>query len=201
MSLAYALNELPADTPLAAILQRLVDDAFSALEGDRETARQFLARASALLRAEREKAPITVRRTSSGTLANWQVRKTADYIETHLEATISLSDLANLNRLSASYFTRAFRGSFGDSPHNYVMGRRVARAKYLMVTGDEPLAQIANVCGFADQAHLSRVFRRTEATAPNAWRRTHRCDPSLLAPDLHHPASRASSKSPPAVRA
>ena len=77
-------------------------------------------------------------------------------------------------RLSSSYFSRAFKVSFGCSPHSYILRRRIERAKFLMQGGDEPLAQVALECGLSDQAHLSRIFRRYVGCTPSRWRRTAR---------------------------
>ena len=74
-------------------------------------------------------------------------------------------------QLSTSHFFRAFRQTFGESPHAYIMQRRIRRAQELMLTSRLPLSQVALECGMCDQAHFSRAFRRIVGTNPNAWRR------------------------------
>lgn len=106
-----------------------------------------------------------------GGLAPWQVCKVLTHIEAHLGAPITTAELANLVRLSPFYFSRAFRRSFNDSPHAYLMRRRVERAQGLMLTTTTPLAQIAASCGLADQAHFTRLFRRFAGESPGTWRR------------------------------
>jgi len=71
------------------------------------------------------------------------VRKVSTYIETHLDAVISSADLARLAKESMYHFCRAFRESFDESPHKYVMRRRIERAKGLMLQTNLSLAQIA----------------------------------------------------------
>ncbi|KSB90815.1 hypothetical protein AS593_17230 [Caulobacter vibrioides] len=107
-------------------------------------------------------------------LAPWQASRAADHVERRLETTIRVVDLARATRLSPSYFSRAFKTTFGLSPQKYVVERRLARAKRIMLTTNEPLCGIAATCGFSDQAHLSRVFRRRVGAPPNAWRREQR---------------------------
>lgn len=68
---------------------------------------------------------------------------------------------------------RAFERTFGDTPHGHVMRRRVETAKTMMLKSAEPLSQIAYLCGFADQAHFSRTFRKLAGATPLAWRRAH----------------------------
>jgi AraC family transcriptional regulator len=106
-----------------------------------------------------------------GGLAPWQVCKVLTHIEAHLGASITTAELANLVRLSPFHFCRAFRRSFNDSPHAYLMRRRVERAQGLMLTTTTPLAQIAVSCGLTDQAHFTRLFRRFAGESPRAWRR------------------------------
>jgi AraC family transcriptional regulator len=116
--------------------------------------------------------------TPRGGLAPWQVRKVLTHIETHISAPITTAELANLVRLSPFHFSRAFRRSFNDSPHAYLMRRRVERSQGLMLTTTTSLAQIAASCGLADQAHFTRLFRRFAGESPGAWRRARATAPA-----------------------
>jgi transcriptional regulator GlxA family with amidase domain len=107
-------------------------------------------------------------------LAPWQLRRTYNFIEAHLDGDPSISDLAKECGLSASHFARAFRQSCGVSPHRWLLRRRVERAKRLLLEGEQGLAQIALACGFVDQSHLTRVFARSEGHTPAKWRRLRR---------------------------
>jgi transcriptional regulator GlxA family with amidase domain len=104
-------------------------------------------------------------------LAPWQIREVTTYIETNLESTITVKHLAALVRLSPFYFSRAFKVSFGDSPHGYLMRRRVQHAQGLLLSSNVPLGQIAAACGLADQAHFNKLFLRFVGENPGAWRR------------------------------
>jgi AraC family transcriptional regulator len=106
-----------------------------------------------------------------GGLAPWVVRKVSIYIETHLDSAISSADLAGLANHSVYHFSRAFRESFDEPPHKYVMRRRIERAQGLMLRTNLPLAQIAIDCGLADQAHFNKSFRRFVGQSPGVWRR------------------------------
>jgi AraC family transcriptional regulator len=109
--------------------------------------------------------------TPRGGLAPWQARKLTTYIETHLDSAIDSVTLAGLVKLSTSHFCRAFRDTFNDTPHTYVMRRRIEQAQGLMLQTNVSLAQIATECGLVDQAHLSKSFRRFVGESPGAWRR------------------------------
>jgi AraC-like DNA-binding protein len=115
--------------------------------------------------------------TPCGGLAPWMVRKVSTHIETHLDSAISSADLAGLAKQSVYHFCRVFRESFGESPHKYVMRRRIERAQGLMLQTNLSLAQIAIECGLADQAHLSRTFRRFVGECPGIWRRARAAPP------------------------
>jgi AraC family transcriptional regulator len=61
----------------------------------------------------------------------------------------------------------------GLPPMVYVAARRVERAKAMMTSTTERLTEIALACGFADQSHLNRSFRRMVGVSPGVWRRSH----------------------------
>jgi AraC family transcriptional regulator len=93
------------------------------------------------------------------------------HIESRLDTALETRHLASLVGVSKSHLCRAFKKTLGDSPHRYVLRRRVERAKRLMLTSDASLAQIAGECGLADQAHLNKLFRKFVGQSPGAWRR------------------------------
>jgi AraC family transcriptional regulator len=106
-----------------------------------------------------------------GGLASWQIRRVTAHIEAELAAKVRIRDLAGLIKVSSSHFSRAFKQSFADTPHRYVMRRRLERAKALMLATNASLGRIAADCGFADQPHFNRQFRGLIGENPNAWRR------------------------------
>jgi AraC-like DNA-binding protein len=104
-------------------------------------------------------------------LAPWQRMRIIRHIEANLADRLSTVQLAALVRLSASHFCRAFKANLGCSPHEYVIQCRIVRAKTLMRETGISLAQVALECGLADQAHLSRLFRRRVGISPSRWRK------------------------------
>jgi AraC family transcriptional regulator len=181
----FPVTESLLEGRLSQALVALLDEARYALDNDLGAARQFVERAAALIdrdHATCARALNGVREDGArddgvqerGGLAPWQMVRVARYIDANLESCTSNEELAGQVRLSRSYFSKAFRRSFGQSPHHYVIERRVERAKALMQATVDPLSQIATACGFSDQAHLARVFRRVAGQAPNLWRRERR---------------------------
>jgi transcriptional regulator GlxA family with amidase domain len=93
------------------------------------------------------------------------------HIEANLGTTIRNQELAAIARLKTFHFNVAFRNSVGDSPHGYLIRRRVERAQGLMLSTQKSLSDIAAECGLADQGHLTRLLRRIVGESPAAWRR------------------------------
>jgi len=169
MNVAPHFHGPAVDPASSATLARLLTEAFEGLDGDINRARECLSRAVALLDGRSQFGEPGCQ----GGLARWQACKISALVDAHLERAVRITELAASARLSESHFSRAFKAYFGRSPHQYILERRVARAQDLMLASDGRLSEIALACGFTDQAHLSRMFRRLVGAAPNAWRRAH----------------------------
>ncbi len=109
-----------------------------------------------------------------GGLAPWQLRRVNEFIEANLNGGPSIAQLARECGLSARYFARAFKQSSGVPPHQWLMQKRVARAKELLQKTGWSLTDVASACGFVDQSHFTRVFSRLEGDSPGRWRRERR---------------------------
>jgi AraC-like DNA-binding protein len=83
---------------------------------------------------------------------------------------VTLDALAREAGTHASHLVRVFGREYGLPPHRYVVGRRLDRARRLLLDG-EPIAEVAVAAGFHDQAHLTRHFRALLGTTPGAFRR------------------------------
>jgi len=108
---------------------------------------------------------------SRGGLAGWQVRRLESYVQENLANPIRIADMALLAKLSPHHFCRTFRASLNETPHTYVVRMRVQRASALLRTTSLSLCRIAAECGFADQAHFNKLFRKFLGQSPGAWRR------------------------------
>jgi len=112
-------------------------------------------------------------RVARGGLAPWQQIRAKEMLETHLDGTVALSEVAAECRLSTRHFARAFAQSMGLPPHRWLLQRRVEKAKTLLREAELSLSEIATKSGFADQSHLTRVFTQSVGESPGAWRRLH----------------------------
>lgn len=109
-----------------------------------------------------------------GGLAPGALRRVCEQLERQLDRKWSLNDLATIAGLSTCHFARAFRQSIGESPHRYLMRRRIVCASNLIRETDRTLADIALAMGFSDQSHFTRLFARHIGEAPRVYRRRHR---------------------------
>jgi AraC family transcriptional regulator len=88
-----------------------------------------------------------------------RVRRILDYIEDNIGGSLRLEELAGIARTSKFHFARAFANTVGVSPHVFVRQRRSSRAADHLMKSRMPLREIAQLCGFADHAHLTRTFK------------------------------------------
>jgi AraC family transcriptional regulator len=111
---------------------------------------------------------------SKGGLSRPGLRAVLDYIEDSLAEPITLRQLAHLARVSPRHFERAFRQAVGSPPHAYVIEKRVAAARSLLLTKPELTVEtVAMRVGFSSSSHLSAAFRRHMGCSPAAFRRMH----------------------------
>jgi AraC family transcriptional regulator len=149
----------------------LLDEAVRQLQPSEEAAQGTILEATSLLRQRIDSNSAQKFPDWEGRLLAWQARKVRDYIDHHLTGTIRVGDLCALIDRSEAHFSRSFKRTFGESPHAFVIGRRLELAGRCMLQTDASLSDIAQRCGFTDQAHLSKLFRQSTGQAPAAWRR------------------------------
>ena len=90
-------------------------------------------------------------------------------MEAHLAGEVRLGDLAAVAHLSPAYFCRCFKRATGLAPHQFLVRRRVARAKRLLGRGGLSLVEVALACGFGSQSLLNRHFKRVVGVTPGQW--------------------------------
>lgn len=105
-----------------------------------------------------------------GALPAGALRRVTDYIEENLADGLTLERISAVAHMSPYHFSRLFKASTGLSPHRYVVGRRVERARELLSKTSLPLHEVARLAGFTDQSHLARHFRRHLGVTPRRFR-------------------------------
>ena len=93
-----------------------------------------------------------------------------EVVKLHLFSNLKLEQLAKLCNLSLSSFKREFKKEFKDSPTNYIIGKKIEKAKKLLSVTDLPISEIAYETGFQDQLYFTRLFKRKTGKTPSTFR-------------------------------
>jgi len=104
-------------------------------------------------------------------LGGFELRRLLAHIEANLAVNLSLGEIASFAGYSASYLNTAFRQSVGMAIHEYVVRRRLDRARTLLATSTQSITRIALDCGFAHQSHMARHMKRVLGLLPSDVRR------------------------------
>ena len=110
------------------------------------------------------------RKPAGGWMTPQRLRLIDDLIEANLASKLSVHDLAGALGLSTGFFSRALKAAVGRSPHDYIVDRRIARARALLRASHSGLSAIALEVGFASHAHMAEHFRRRLGLSPSRVR-------------------------------
>ena len=97
-------------------------------------------------------------------------KRVLDYMADNYGTAIQIEEMAKKIGFSPAHFSRLFKSVIGDSPYQFLMRYRVERAAEMLSKTNDPLIDIALACGFADQPHLTRIFKKFRGTTPKSWR-------------------------------
>jgi AraC family transcriptional regulator, arabinose operon regulatory protein len=101
---------------------------------------------------------------------NRHVESAVEFINRNLDKSITVQNVADAVGLSASRLTQLFHSYVGQSPKRYVRRERVLRACHFLDATDAPISQIAELVGYPDPLHFSRVFRQVLGRSPRQYR-------------------------------
>jgi AraC family transcriptional regulator len=110
-------------------------------------------------------------RTYRGGLGRARLRRVDELVHARLEDELTLSELAESVGLSTAHFSAMFRQSTGETPHQFVMRKRIERAKAMLRAAEVRVLDVAVACGFKTQQHFARVFRWKCGSSPTEYRR------------------------------
>ncbi len=99
------------------------------------------------------------------------MRRLIEFVEENLDRDLSLEAMAEEVEISPLYLPRAFKSAVGQSPHQYVLARRIERARELLRDTDLPIVDVALSSGFSSQSHLSNWFLRMVGVSPATYRK------------------------------
>ena len=93
-----------------------------------------------------------------------------EIIDARMDSGLTVREIADHLGLSTGFFSRAFKSATGKTPHDYIVDRRISRARLLLRRSDLGLAEVAAASGFASHAHMTSQFRRRLGTTPSRLR-------------------------------
>jgi AraC family transcriptional regulator len=168
-----AIAKLSARRPCEWVRQvlTLLDEAARHLQPSEKVAHGALIKVTSLLRKQIDSDSAQQLADGGGRMLAWQARRVRDYIDGHITGPIRVADLCALIDRSEAHFSRSFKRTFGESPHAFLISRRLELAARYMLQTEASLSDIAQQCGFTDQAHLCKHFKQSTGQTPAAWRR------------------------------
>jgi AraC-like DNA-binding protein len=113
-------------------------------------------------------------RAGSSTRRETQLAAVRAFIDRHYAKPLSVGQLAARARLSPFHFIRAFYAAYGETPHHYLRGKRLQRARELLVTTPLPITDICDQIGFQSLGSFSSLFRRITGETPAQYRAARR---------------------------
>jgi AraC family transcriptional regulator len=106
----------------------------------------------------------------SGDLSQIHLDRVVDYIEAFIDRELTIEKLAKLASMNPIYFARVFKKRLGVSPHQFILFKRIERAKEMLAYSDAPIVDIALATGFSSQSHLSSTFKQVVGATPGNFR-------------------------------
>jgi AraC family transcriptional regulator len=166
----------PGTSRIDAVMSRLGEHLMPALRGGPAIDPLLIDQSMLTMQAYVAQAYGDLRPTAAlrGGLAPWQERRAKELMSAAIGHQLTLAEIAGECGLSASHFARAFRFTTGVPPHRWLVRRRIEAAQAMLLAGDLPLTQIAQICGFSEHSSFTRTFLRVVGITPSAWRRANR---------------------------
>ena len=108
--------------------------------------------------------------SAAGGLPGARLRRVTEYIDQNLPGALSLAELSTVVHMSRFHFARLFKRSTGQSPHCFIVHRRIERARVLLEDHTLSVSEVAQVVGFHSLSHFSKTFHRLTGRAPSVYR-------------------------------
>lgn len=105
-------------------------------------------------------------KTSGRWMTSRRLKNVDEFIEVEMASQLKVKDVAGMLGLSEGFFNRSFKAAMGKTPHRYILDRRIAKARELIIATNNKLADIALDCGFSSQAHMTTQLKRSVGLTP-----------------------------------
>lgn len=116
----------------------------------------------------------TRKKRQEGRMSDFYAKEAISFISEHYAQDITVEDIAKSCRLDRSYFGKIFKNVIGQSPQEFLVHYRMAKAAELLTTSDDPVSDVGAAVGYPNALHFSRAFKRIYKMAPREYRQIHR---------------------------
>lgn len=103
-------------------------------------------------------------------LRDFYIQEAVTYMEQNMQRSVTVEEIADVCRLNRSYFSKLFRESMGCPPQEFLIRMRLSRAAELMRDGNLSIGEVSAQCGYPNQLHFSRAFKKRYGVSPREWR-------------------------------
>ena len=113
----------------------------------------------------------TRRAAGGGPLRDFYIQEAVTYMEQNFQRDLTVEELSDVCKLNRSYFSKLFKETMGCPPQEFLIRMRLSKATELMRTSRASIGDIAQLCGYPNQLHFSRAFKKRYGVSPREWRR------------------------------
>jgi AraC-like DNA-binding protein len=113
---------------------------------------------------------VTRRQARAMRLRDFYIQEAVSYIEQNYQRNLTVEELADVCKLNRSYFSKLFKESMGCPPQEFLIRMRLSKATGLMESSSASIGEIAAKCGYPNQLHFSRAFKKRYGVSPREWR-------------------------------
>jgi AraC-like DNA-binding protein len=116
----------------------------------------------------------TRRETQNTPLRDFYMQEAVTYIEQNYQRNLTVEEIADVCKLNRSYFSKLFKENMGCPPQEFLIRLRLSKAADLMKTSNASIGNISAACGYPNQLHFSRAFKKCYGLSPREWRTQNR---------------------------
>jgi AraC family transcriptional regulator len=102
-------------------------------------------------------------------LSKSKLKEITEYIDANLDCSLTIIELAAIAQMSPYHFIRLFKNSFGQTPYQYILQRRIEKGKYLLQHSKLSMEEIAAIVGFCDYSHFAKYLKRFTGLTPKQF--------------------------------
>ena len=110
------------------------------------------------------------REVKSGQLRDFYIQEAIHYIERNYRRELTVEEIADVCKLNRSYFSKIFKEFTGCTPQEFIIRLRLSKAADLMKLSNDSIGEISVKCGYPNQLHFSRAFKKRYGMSPREWR-------------------------------